>query len=53
MKRITIYIRKLDGIHVIPDGFTAEEGHYQIDPFEHLLLKATADEIWRTVETAM
>ena len=54
MKRdISIYLRKNDGIYIIPYGVTTQGFSYQTEPYEFLPSDADSETIWHAAQKAL
>jgi len=52
-KLINVYVRKGDGIYVIPHGITTQGFCVETEPFEFLSLSSSVEEIWTAIEKAL
>lgn len=48
-RHLTLYFRPRDGIYVIPSGIIFNSGNYDVEPFEHIPITASAEQIWTAI----
>ena len=52
-KSASVYLRKADGVYVIPQGVTTQGFSYETEPFEYLPGDPTAENVWAAIKKAL